>query len=76
MVYNLGGGPSNVSRLGGVMSDNSSGHDLEREEFEKMIGKGLGRGLEAMTAEGSYVFRKVCHHTLHDLWEDILLYAP
>jgi hypothetical protein len=32
-----------VRKWGGVMGDNNSGHDLEREEFEKMIGKGLGR---------------------------------
>jgi hypothetical protein len=39
-----------------VTGDNSGGHDLEREEFEKMIGKGLGEGLEEKTTEGPYIF--------------------
>ena len=45
------------------MRDNSSGHDLEREEFEKMIGKGLGRGLEEKSAEGLYIFGEVSPYT-------------
>ena len=52
-----------VNGGGEVMRDNSSGHDLEREEFEKMIGKGLGRGLEEKSAEGLYIFGEVSPYT-------------
>jgi hypothetical protein len=49
----LGGWPSDVGRWGGATGDNSSDHDLEREEFEKMIGKGVGKRIGGKTAEGS-----------------------